>query len=117
MSKRHKNKPVPVPERDFDSISAPTIYRSTLLAPNLEAMLDKAMGPLKPLLSLRDGPILKQIKQAPTLEALLDLAPEASGLAEPVWRARMRPFGQQMVAPLTRRLSAAFQKQSAPPGN
>jgi hypothetical protein len=52
---------------------------------------------LKPLFKLRDGGNIKRIQAAPTPEELLDLSPQATGLAQEAWHTRMRSFGTQAL--------------------
>jgi hypothetical protein len=52
---------------------------------------------LKPLLKLRDGGNIRRIQAAQTTDELLDLSPQATGLAQDAWHTRMRSFGPQVV--------------------
>jgi hypothetical protein len=61
--------------------------------------MDRATSLLKPVLWVRDGENVRQIRRAGTAEEVLDLLPLAHGLGEPEWYKRMRQFGPE-VAPL-----------------
>jgi hypothetical protein len=60
-----------------------------------------------PLLWLRDGKIVEQIKNARTPEQVLDLASQAHGLAEAAWMSRIRQFGLAVVPLISQRLKAS----------
>jgi hypothetical protein len=75
-----------------------------MLDPRSDALMDRATKLLKPVLWARDGGTVKQIRQAETVEELIDLVPLALGLGEPAWQERMRQFGPEVVPPISERL-------------
>jgi hypothetical protein len=89
--------------------SAATLFRMRLYD---QASVDLILGvkqKLGPLLKPRAGSNLKRIQAAQTPEELLDLSPQATGLAQDAWHARMRAFGPQALPPIQqvlRRLGA-----------
>lgn len=62
---------------------------------------------MKPLLTLRDGQAMDAIKRAKTIETLLDLAPEARGVAETAWHEHVRRPGMGAAPLIASRLRAA----------
>lgn len=71
------------------------------------SQMDKATELLKPLLWLRDGGAVRQIRQARTAEELIDLLPKSGGLGAPVWDERMRELGPKVLPLISKRLRAA----------
>ena len=85
--------------------SAQTLYRVKLIDRQTHALLRKATSALKPVLWLRDRERVALIKQAGTAEALIELAPVATGLAETAWEDRMRRLGPEVIPLIVERLS------------
>lgn len=91
--------------------SAPTIFRFTLIDEETRDLMENKLSKLKPLLWLRDRKNVKQIEQAGTAEAVLDLVSLASGLAEPVWQKRMLQFDPEVIPLIGVRLKTIDQIQ------
>jgi hypothetical protein len=77
--------------------SAQTLFRADLLDPQIEALLTQLSMRVKPELRERDAARVAQVEQATTVEAVLDLLPIATGMAEPAWQRRMQQFGPEAV--------------------
>ena len=77
--------------------SAATLFRMRLYDRASADLIRAAKGKLQPLLKLRDGGHIKRIQAARTPEELLDLSPQATGLAQDAWHERMRAFGPQAL--------------------
>ncbi len=103
--RRPRQRPEPVQAR-VRVPSAATFFRFTLTDPQTRDLIRKASSRLKPLLWLRDGEKVKQVKRARTAEELLDLVPLACGLGEMAWQDRMRKFGPEVVPLISERLKA-----------
>jgi len=86
--------------------SAPTLYRLTALMDQGHTLVDKATALAAPFLMVRDGKPIDAIKHAKTIEALLDLAPEARGAAESAWHERVRRLGIGAAPIIAQRLQA-----------
>jgi hypothetical protein len=82
-----------------------------VLDPETMKQMDKATEILKPVLWMRDEGAVRQIRQARTAEELIDLLPQAAGLAAPVWDERMRKAGPEVLPLISRRLKAANEVQ------
>lgn len=91
--------------------SAATFFRSQVLDRETMRQMDKATELLKPLLWLRDGGSVRQIRQARSVEELIDLLPQSGGLAAPVWHERMREAGPEALPLISKRLRAAKEAQ------
>jgi hypothetical protein len=84
-----------------------------MLDPETKSQMDKATELLKPLLWIRDRKDVRQIQQAQTAEALIDLLPQSGGLGGPTWYERMAEFGPEVVPLVATRLRAAKGNQDA----
>ncbi len=73
--------------------SPATIFRMKIVDQASDDLLRRARAKLAPLLKLREGGTIKKIRAAATVEDLLDLSPQAKGLAQDAWHDRMRQFG------------------------
>ena len=107
-----KRQAQPTPARSATAARTPvpspqTLYRLHLLDRETHAVLRKATAKLQPFLWARDRGIVEQIRQAETPEALLDLAPLATGLGDAAWEEQMRRFGPQVVPLIAARLKNA----------
>jgi len=109
MSKRHKKKPAPskatAPRERVPS--AVTVFRFSVLDDQSREMVDHAASAAAPMLWLRDGKFVEQIRSAQTLAQVLDLVASAHGLAEAAWMARVRQFGLAAAPPIAERLQAS----------
>jgi hypothetical protein len=74
-----------------------TVFRLRLYDRASSDLIRGAKEKLKPLFMLRDGGNIRRIQTAQTAEELLDLSPQATGLAQEAWHIRMRSFGLQAV--------------------
>jgi hypothetical protein len=79
------------------------MFRYTLLDRD-NNLIRQGLAKLKPVLWLRDRKKVKQIEQAKTAEALLDLSGQATGLAEETWFKQMRRFGPDVLPLISERL-------------
>ena len=92
--------------------SAATFSRFTIADAKSRGLMDEAMKKFKPLLLIRDRGKIKRIERADTAVALLDLVPEATGLAELAWQERIRKLDTEEIVPLlAKRLKTARQIQ------
>jgi hypothetical protein len=120
MAKRSKKRqaqrsPAPHPRRAADRTadraptpSAATLFRFQIVDRQTHAQLRRSMtAKLEPLLWERDAELIEMIRHAPGAEALVDLAPLASGLAEDEWERRMRRFGPEALPVIAARLKNA----------
>ena len=120
MTKRRDNKrgkrtqPRPRPSGEIRATdarvrvpSAATFFRFQVLDPESRSQMDKATTLLKPLLWVRDGEAVRQIRQARSVEELIDLLPQALGLGAPVWDERMRELGPEVLPLISKRLGEA----------
>jgi len=87
--------------------SAATFFRFQVLDPESRSQMDKATTLLKPLLWVRDGEAIRQIRQARSVEELIDRLPQALGLGAPVWDERMRELGPEVLPLISKRLGEA----------
>jgi hypothetical protein len=120
MAKRSKKRqaqraPTPHPHRTAGTAadraaapSAATLFRFQVVDRQTHAQLRRSMNTrLEPLLWERDAGLIGLIRQAPSSEALLDLAPLATGLAEDEWERRIRRFGPEVLPLIAVRLQNA----------
>lgn len=84
--------------------SAATLFRMRLYDQASADLIRSAQEKLKPLLKLRDGGTIQRIQAARTPEELLDLSPQATGLAQEAWHARMRSFGPEALPQIQKTL-------------
>ena len=88
----------PRPARFPQELPSPaTAFRMRLYDQASADLIRGAKEKLKPLLKLRDGSNIRRIQAAQTPEDLLDLSPQATGLAQDAWHTRMRSFGPQAI--------------------
>jgi len=80
--------------------SAATLLRFTIFDADSHGLLNAALGKFKPLLMLRDGKKIAQIKRAETAVELVDLAATATGAAEPAWHERVRQLDTAEIVPV-----------------
>ena len=81
-----------------------TLFRLRVYDADAEELIRRAKQKLAPILKLRDGGKLKKIEAAQTPEELLDLSPQATGLAADAWHAHMRSFGPPAVTAIAEAL-------------
>jgi hypothetical protein len=97
----------PRPKQDLgmrEIPSAQTLFCADLQDPQIEALLTQLSMRVKPELRERDAARVAQVERATTVEAVLDLLPIATGMAEPAWQGRMQQFGPEAVSPIVVRL-------------
>ena len=87
--------------------SAQTLFRINLFDRHIYRELRKVPAEIKPILLLRDRERIERIKQATAPAALLDLAPEATGLAERAWEDWMQQLGAEVLPMIVERLKQA----------
>jgi hypothetical protein len=109
MSKRPKQKHLPSkPTTSRDRVpSAVTVFRFSVRDDQSREIVDQAASKMAPILWLRDGKIVEQIRAAETPAVVLDLAAQAHGLAEAAWMARVRQFGLAVAPLIAERLKAS----------
>lgn len=93
--------------------NAPTIWRSTHLDKRTQEMLMTATIQHLPSVLERDATKIHKVESAFDLEALLDLTPTASGIAEPVWYRRMHEFGPSTAGSIAERLHSDWMRRHA----
>lgn len=104
--KRRKSKQRPVPTSVAASIpSAATLFRFKIADAQTQETIDKAISKrLKPHIWDRDRGDVKQIEQAQTAEALIELAHLSTGLAAPAWHNQARRFGPEIIPIISEQL-------------
>jgi hypothetical protein len=89
--------------------SPATLFRMKYLDRQAEELFHRAKMRLKPLFWLRDAARVSRVQAAQSLEALIDLSPQATGLAEEAWRERLGEFGEAALPQLTEMLRQLHQ--------
>lgn len=84
----------------FELPSPATLFRLRLYDQTSADLIHSAKEKLQPLLKLRDRGKLQRIQAAHTPEELVDLSPQATGLAQDAWHTRMRAFGPAALPPI-----------------
>lgn len=109
MSKRLKKKHTPSKATTSRERvpSAVTVFRLSVRDDQSREIVDQAASKMAPMLWLRDGKIVEQIRAAQTPAQVLDLAAQAHGLAEAAWMARVRQFGLTVAPLIGERLKAS----------
>jgi hypothetical protein len=82
------------------------MWRTMHLNFRVQEMLIATTMDVQPSLWKRDAKKIQRIEQAIGLEAVLDLAPSASGLAEYAWLKRLFEFGSSVAPAIVRRLNS-----------
>ncbi len=96
MPQQNARQPVPASELP----SPATLFHLRLYDQTSADLISGAKQQLQPLLKLRDWSKLQRIQAAHTPEELLDLSPQATGLAQEAWHRRMRAFGPAALPPI-----------------
>ena len=109
MSPKHKQRLSKATSARSRSPSASTIFRFTILDYETRQEVDRATQLIKPLVWVRDRKSVERIQQAKTAEQVLDLAVEATGMADSAWFERVRQFGSEIVPLMAQRLKASRQ--------
>lgn len=87
--------------RSWQRAPAPaTLFRLSIWDEESLQLAQAAKKRFAPLLNLRSGSSARKIEAAPSLEALIDLAPSAVGSAKDAWHRRMRSHGPAAAAAL-----------------
>ncbi len=86
--------------------SAHTLWRSTNLDFRNQETIAKALTQFQPSVLQRDAARIERIQNAPDVEAVLDLTPIATGLADYAWIKRMRAFGPAVAKNIAVRLNS-----------
>ena len=86
--------------------SAQTFLRSAIFNFQTQETIAQAVAHQQPSLWQRDGRKIEQIENAQTLEEVFELAPQATGLANHAWLARMRRFGSSAAPIIAERFNA-----------
>jgi hypothetical protein len=96
----------PPPRQPSTVPSAHTFMRSVMLNFQTRETIAQASARLQPSLLRRDGKKIEQIEKAQTLDEVFELAPQATGLANHAWLARMRCFGSSAAPIIAERFNA-----------
>lgn len=91
---------IKAPPVEYTFPSAATFLRFTIFDTDSHGLLNAALGKFMPLLRLRDGKNIAQIKRAKTAVELVDLAVIATGAAEPAWHERVRQLDTAELVPI-----------------
>lgn len=94
----------PTPRERAPLPSAQTLWRSFHLDFSAQEQLHATTMAVQPSLLQRDAPKIRRIEQAADLDAVLDLAPVAGGLAEYAWLKRVTVQGASAAAEIVARL-------------
>ncbi len=91
-----------LPDEDmpFSALNQPspaTLFRMRVYDQAASDLVRRAKEKLAPILQLRDQTKIFKIRHARTVEDLLDLSPQATGLAKDAWHERMREFGKDAL--------------------
>lgn len=89
--------------------SPATLFRMRVYDRAADDLVRRAKESLAPILRLRDGAKIAKIRRAPSVEDLLDLSPQATGLAKEAWHERMRAFGNEALSPIVGALRQIIQ--------
>jgi hypothetical protein len=101
----HHNNPI-VP-------SAQTMWRTMHLDFRVQETLVATTMEVQPSLWKRDAAKIERIELAADVEAVLDLAPGATGLADHAWLKRMRAFGPGAANAIVERLDSDWMRSHA----
>jgi len=93
--------------------SAQTMWRTMHLDWQVYDKLIETTMNLHPSLWKRDADKIQKIEQAADIEAVLDLATDAIGLASYAWPKRMREFGPNAANPIVARLNSDWMHRHA----
>lgn len=106
MTKRHKDKRTRTESALPRKLtpSAQTVMHSTLFDAESRATVDEATARLRPQLWERDGANVYKMVRAQTAQEILDLTPQATGLAQPAWHKRVSKFGPDIAPLIAQRL-------------
>lgn len=80
--------------------SPSTLFRLRVYDQTASDLVRRAKERLTPLLQLRDQAKILKIRDARTVEDLLDLSPQATGLAKDAWHEHIRRFGKGALPPI-----------------
>ena len=109
MPKKHKQKHQPPQSTQTHQRlpSAPTVFRFTILDFETHQEVERASQAIRSYVGDRDRASVERIERAKSAEEVLDLAVEATGLADAAWFERVRQFGPAIVPVMTQRLKAS----------
>jgi hypothetical protein len=88
--------------------SAQTMWRTMHLDFTVQEQLVATTLQVQPLIRQRDAEDIKRVEEASDVEAVLDLAPMATGLASYAWLKRMRRFGPSGADAIAGRLTGGW---------
>ncbi len=92
--------------------NAATFFRLDLVDAQTQSVMGKALSAIKPFIWRRDSGKVDQIKQAQSVEELIALIPQASGLGEEAWHKQMNRFGPEALPLIEKRLKTARAAQN-----
>ena len=112
MQRRKPSARTSIPPQDdqFSWMSVPnavTLMRFYLLTPEMNALVGQTLRQISPTVWERDRGKAERIERADTPEALLDLAIQASGLAQGPWLRNVKELAPQVIPLLAERLKCA----------
>jgi hypothetical protein len=93
--------------------SVQTVWRTMYLDWRIYDKLVEAAIKLQPPLWKRDADKIQEIEQAADIEAVLDLAADATGLASYAWPKRIREFGPNAANHIVARLDSDWMRRHA----
>lgn len=88
--------------------SAHTMWRTMHLDFRIDETIAEALTRFQPAILQRDGQAVRWIEQAADLDAVLDSAPRALGLADAAWSRRMREFGPEAADVVAARINSGW---------
>lgn len=117
QKKRSRNQPSPKSQAGrpakYSVPSAQTMWRIMHLDFRVQDKLVETTMDVQPSLWNRDANKIQKIEQAADIEAVLDLAPAATGLAGYAWPKRMRDFGPGAANNIVARLNSDWMRRHA----
>jgi hypothetical protein len=95
-------------DRNNPVVSAQTMWRTMHVDFSVQEELVATTLRAQPSLWQRDAEKIKRIEQASDVEAVLDLAPTATGIADYAWLKRMRGFGPSGADAIAERFTGGW---------
>jgi hypothetical protein len=95
-------------DRNGPVVSAQTMWRTMHVDFSVQEELVATALRVQPSLWQRDAEKIKRIEQVSDVEAVLDLAPTATGMADYAWLKRMRGFGPSGADAIAERLTGGW---------
>jgi len=108
LKRRRKPHERRAPDRNGRVASAQTLWRAMHLDASVQEELVATTLRVQPSLWRRDAEAIERIEQASDVQAVLDLAPTATGMANYAWLKRMRGFGASGADAIAERLTGGW---------